>query len=241
MHPVDETKRRLRLATFNIRHGAPAEGKWKTPEAVAEACAALEADVLALQEVDRGVGRSGLTDQAATAADAAGMSVVFAPAKPFDNGQYGIALLVRGEIESHSEVGLRRRRWLLRGREPRKAILATVLAGGHRLSVAATHLDQRRWISKEQLPQVIAQLHTMPKPWVLLGDLNRARDQLLAEPLLGSMELVMGPATYPSGAPDARIDHIAFSGLALCDGTVNAVHFPHVSDHRALVADVEPL
>jgi endonuclease/exonuclease/phosphatase family metal-dependent hydrolase len=239
---MDQTKRRLRLATFNIKHGAPAESDWGDAEAVAEACAALEADVLALQEVDQGLPRSGLADLAAAAARAAGMSFVFAPAMPIRDGRYGNALLVRGEIERHTVLSLKRRRWLLpRRTEPRIAILATVRAGGHRLSVAATHLETSRWVSKQQLPQALAGLQTMPEPWVLLGDLNRSADQVHSEPLLGSMEVVTVPATFPSWGPTLRIDHIAIRGLALRADTVDAVHFPRVSDHLALVADVEVL
>lgn len=237
-----QAKRRLRLATFNIKHGAPAEGDRGDAEAVAEACAALAADVLALQEVDRGVPRSGLADQAAAAARAAGMSFVFAPAMPIRDGQYGNALLVRGEIERHEVLSLKRRRRLLpRNTEPRNAILATVRAGGHRLSVAVTHLETSHWVSKQQLPQAIARLRTMPEPWVLLGDLNRSTDQVRAEPLLGSMQLVTPPATFPSPEPKDSIDHIAIGGLALRADTVDAVRFPRVSDHCALVAEVESL
>jgi endonuclease/exonuclease/phosphatase family metal-dependent hydrolase len=69
----------LRIATFNLLHGQPlaADGS-PLPypsEAAAplhEAIAALDADVLALQEVDRYQQRSGLADQSAVAAKAMG-------------------------------------------------------------------------------------------------------------------------------------------------------------------------
>jgi endonuclease/exonuclease/phosphatase family metal-dependent hydrolase len=78
----------VRIATFNLLHGQPlaADGRplpYPTDAAdpppasgrgcpLAEAVAALDADVLALQEVDRHQLRSGLTDQAAVAAKAMG-------------------------------------------------------------------------------------------------------------------------------------------------------------------------
>ncbi|WP_254552542.1 endonuclease/exonuclease/phosphatase family protein [Kitasatospora sp. MMS16-BH015] len=69
----------LRIATFNLLHGQPLAGDG-TPlpypldpaEPLHEAIAALDADVLALQEVDRHQERSGLTDQTAVAAKAMG-------------------------------------------------------------------------------------------------------------------------------------------------------------------------
>ncbi|MGW6917217.1 endonuclease/exonuclease/phosphatase family protein [Kitasatospora sp. NPDC054939] len=69
----------LRIATFNLLHGRPlAPDGTPAPfpadpgEPLADAVAALDADVLALQEVDRHQERSGGTDQAAVAAKAMG-------------------------------------------------------------------------------------------------------------------------------------------------------------------------
>lgn len=69
----------LRIATFNLLHGQPlaADGSpLPYPDQAAdplfEAIAALDADVLALQEVDRYQQRSGLSDQSAVAAKAMG-------------------------------------------------------------------------------------------------------------------------------------------------------------------------
>lgn len=69
----------LRIATFNLLHGQPLapDGAPRPYPAdaggpLAEAVAALDADVLALQEVDRYQPRSGTTDQTAVAAKAMG-------------------------------------------------------------------------------------------------------------------------------------------------------------------------
>ncbi|MCC9309681.1 endonuclease/exonuclease/phosphatase family protein [Kitasatospora sp. RB6PN24] len=69
----------LRIATFNVLHGRPlaADGSplpfpAQPAEPLHEAIAALDADVLALQEVDRYQQRSGLADQTAVAAKAMG-------------------------------------------------------------------------------------------------------------------------------------------------------------------------
>ncbi|MGK4582879.1 endonuclease/exonuclease/phosphatase family protein [Kitasatospora sp. HPMI-4] len=74
----------LRIATFNLLHGQPlaADGSplpfpppvsgIEAADPLGEAVAGLDADVLALQEVDRYQARSGLVDQAAAAAKAMG-------------------------------------------------------------------------------------------------------------------------------------------------------------------------
>src|SRR5205085_8503671 len=70
-HP-DELRRLTRLATFNVLHGrALAEGRVSNQK-LAEACAALDADVLCLQEIDRNQPRSGSVDQIAVVAAATG-------------------------------------------------------------------------------------------------------------------------------------------------------------------------
>ncbi|MEU8137887.1 endonuclease/exonuclease/phosphatase family protein [Streptodolium elevatio] len=62
----------LRVATFNLLHGMALDDGTAGPERLAEALAELDADIVALQEVDRHQERSGGADQAAVAAGAMG-------------------------------------------------------------------------------------------------------------------------------------------------------------------------
>ena len=76
----------LRVATANclhgldVRHGAPGPADEAALDALAGTLAGLEADVIALQEVDRHLARSDHVDQVAWLADRLGMHGVFAPA-----------------------------------------------------------------------------------------------------------------------------------------------------------------
>ena len=90
----------MRLATFNVLHGrAPSDGRVDLPR-LRSAVAALDADVLALQEVDRAQPRSGGADLTALAAEAGGYAETrFAPALTGLHGSWGPA-----------QEGLRRRR-----------------------------------------------------------------------------------------------------------------------------------
>ena len=229
----------LRLATFNIRHGAPSRGYRGDPERVAAACASLAADVLALQEVDQGLARSGGADLAREAAEAAGMNYVFAPTMPLRGGNYGNALLVRGAIDDVEILRLPGgyRFWVRR--EPRNAIVATIRpdrAAGRPVSVAATHLSTQRWASRGQLSQVVDRLTSRPRPHVLLGDLNRTSAEVKSHPAFGRIGFADGgEPTFPALKPVLRIDHVALNGLDI--EAVAAVRLP-LSDHLALVADV---
>lgn len=235
----------IKVATFNLKHGAGAEGYVGNPKATAEACASLKADVLALQEVDKRVVRSRCANLAGLVAKASGMNVVFAPTMKFHIGRYGNALLVNGEIEDVEVLDLgggpRFRKHVAghefqRSYEPRNAILATARIGDRQYSVASTHLSTDHLTNSEQLTIVLDALACRPEPHILLGDLNQNRRQVLAQPLLNTMELADGPPTFKSPSPNRNIDHIAVSGLTICAVEARLLA---ISDHLALVATLE--
>jgi len=58
----------VRLASFNVLHGRSLADGSTDVDRLAEACASLDADVLALQEIDRNQARSGQVDQTAAVA-----------------------------------------------------------------------------------------------------------------------------------------------------------------------------
>lgn len=62
----------MRVATFNLLHGRSLADGNVDESALRDAAATLDADVLGLQEVDRGQARSHLVDQTAAVADALG-------------------------------------------------------------------------------------------------------------------------------------------------------------------------
>jgi endonuclease/exonuclease/phosphatase family metal-dependent hydrolase len=62
----------VRVATFNLLHGSTLSGDTFDPSALADAVRAIDADVLGLQEVDRGQPRTGHADQTQQVAKALG-------------------------------------------------------------------------------------------------------------------------------------------------------------------------
>jgi endonuclease/exonuclease/phosphatase family metal-dependent hydrolase len=215
----------LRLATYNVQHGRRPDGEVDIG-LLARTCAALSADVLALQEVDRNLRRSHDADTAAVVAAACGMSHVYGPAIAIRGGEYGNALLVRGEVDDVEVVAIP-------DEEPRAAILARVTVGGTELSVAATHLGLRGQ-AEAQLPDLLGALRRRPGPRVLLGDLNLDAD--VVEALAGGFTRVGSEHTWPASTPRRTLDHVLLDGLTSTAAVV--VPLP-VSDHRALVVEVE--
>lgn len=225
----------MRIASFNVQHGRTAAGAVAT-RVLAEYCASLRADLLALQEVDVGVPRSGRVDQAAVVAQAAAMRCVFGQAcRVALVGRYGNALLARGELSDVEVLALPH---LVRG-ERRSAVLATARVGATALSVAATHLSIERAEALEQLDAVLGALAGRPHPLVAVGDWNLGAADVA--PVLERHGLELADprvATFPADAPRARIDHVAVAGLEVLAVAVEAA--PPVSDHRALVVEVAP-
>jgi len=210
----------MRFVTFNIQHARRPDGVVDAA-LLATACAAFEADVLALQEVDDRTRRSGGIDQSAVVADACAMHVVFGPAIP----RYGNALLAREPITDVELLDLP----FSEGREPRSAIVARI----GELSVAATHLGLHG-DAHAQLPLVVAALTSRPGPRVLLGDLNLGPADVRVAPLTR----VESDHTFPVDRPTRTIDHVAVDGLTV----TRVVVLPPqpVSDHRALLVETAP-
>ena len=220
--------RALRLASFNIQHGRRPDGEVDIA-LLGRACAALSADVLALQEVDRHLRRSDDADTAAEVAAACGMAHVYGPAIALKGGYYGNALLVRGSIGDVEVVPID-------DPEPRSAIVARVSVAGVELSVCATHLGLKGR-GEEQLPALLDVLRSRPGPRVLLGDLNLDPDAV-DRVRGGFVRAEADGHTWPAKAPRRTIDHVLLEGLAATAAVV--VPLP-VSDHRALVVEVEPV
>ena len=235
----------IRVVTFNIKHGAPEDGYSGDVEAVAQACSTFEADILALQEVDCGVRRSGKADIAREVAGALGMRHYFAPTRRFSGGLYGNALLVNGSIEEVEVLPLHggRRHSLPFGPykrgllpEARNAIIATAKIRERRVAIAATHLAVEQDVNHQQLERVLEKLREREGPKILLGDLNQ-RYKKIADAMKPKGLHVAGPrATSPAHTPNKQLDHIITEEL--CVLGVEAVP-ACVSDHRALTALVD--
>jgi endonuclease/exonuclease/phosphatase family metal-dependent hydrolase len=221
------------VATFNIHHGRVGAHWPCLPWRLRAGIRLLDADLIALQEVDRRVVRSWFVDLAELARQAARAgAVTFARARWFGpGGQYGNALVSRGTIGAvdvvHLPVG--------GGREPRLAIVARAEVAGERVVVVSTHLQTKRSEAIEQLHFLVARLAEEQGPVLLCGDFNLHPDDVAPIVAAGGFELAGGANSSGVDHPWHRIDHIAVRG-----GTILAVDVPRppVSDHRPVIATV---
>ena len=250
----------LRVATWNVRtcRTRDPDPNRVDLDRAAAMLRSIDADLVALQEIDREQKRSGGVDQARALGEALGMRWWFCPAllgsasdRPrwlrADPGEdpggaaYGIALLSRLELESVTPVALPHPEG--RG-EPRVALIVRVGMDDGPLTVAATHLNFLPRSGIRQLRWLQGRLEAEPAPRLLLGDLNLwlPMARLVSRP--GWVPLARG-RTFPNPPPGSarrsvQIDHV----LASCGGGRLRVRRTRVaagpiSDHRALVADLE--
>jgi len=250
----------MRLATFNVLHGrAPSDGQVNV-DRFAGAIRDLDADVLALQEVDRDQPRSLGADLTAVAAEAMGArehrfvaALAGSPGswqaatgeeQPGTAG-YGIALLSRYPVTDWQVLRLPplpvrapvwpewRRLRLVRD-EARVAVSATVQAPCGELLVIGTHLSFLRGWNVVQLRRVMRAVGTRSGPAVVMGDLNMGPRVVRA---VTGLDALVSQATFPAEHPSRQIDHIVGRGLP------RAVHGEALamplSDHQALVADLD--
>ena len=225
----------MRVATYNIRHGAP-PGRRAHHHRMRAAVRSLGADVIALQEVDRRVVRTWFRDQAALAGRGAGLDHHFAAARPLGPfGRYGNALLtppgpVQLSVRRLHSVG-----------EPRIAMFARLRVDGLLVTVVCTHLQNNArsgpGSAPEQLEEVLAELAFWPEPWIVMGDLNLGSAAVLPRFETAGLEPAPTGPTFPSHDPKVRIDWIGVRGL-----DIREVQVPQLgaSDHLPVVVDLEP-
>ena len=233
------------MVTFNVQHARPAvdvrpPARPPRPRrgtaTLARHCADLGADVLALQEVDVHIARSGWVDQAEAVAESTGCDVAFGMARRVCLGRYGNALLARRGLDDVDVLALPRQG----SSEPRVAVLATASVGAGPISVLATHLSTVRAEAIAQLEEALAALVTRPGPHLLLGDLNLTAEQVRPRVEAAGLTLADADApSYPASAPRKRIDHLATGGLSV--GAVVVLPAAPVSDHRPVRAELAVL
>lgn len=254
----------MRLATLNLLNGMSLSDRAVTPDRLADAVRVLRADVVGLQEVDRGQPRShsaDLTRQVADAMDAPFWK--FVPAlvgtPGFDwrvatdddddapEASYGIGLVSRWPVRSWHVTRLSaapvRSPIMLPGSkqvvwlqdEPRVGLAAVVETPAGVLTIATTHLSFVPLWNGKQLRELTADLGRLPGPRVLLGDLN------MPPPfprVLSGWRSLAKVATYPAWEPRIQLDHVLASGELPPVAGVEAPELA-VSDHRALLVELE--
>ena len=228
----------MKVASYNIHKCRGMDGRTR-PDRILDVINQLDADLIALQEVDKRFGgKDGLLDPQAIQRET-GMRLLVQSDLPQGHGWHGNALLVRSEPKTYRRLRLR-----LPGFEPRGAIVAELDFGDGEFRVIAAHLGLLRQSRLDQASALLkAHRELAPMPTILMGDFNewrhRRRSSLsILEPTFGGGAT---PHSFPSRRPFFALDRI----LGWPNGLVTdlAVHKSPLariaSDHLPLTARAE--
>ncbi|HWI40317.1 MAG TPA: endonuclease/exonuclease/phosphatase family protein [Verrucomicrobiae bacterium] len=235
------------VMTYNVHSCRGTDGRL-SPARIASLIMRCRPDIIALQELDANLSRSGLTDQVKAISEALRMGYHFQPSLFVEEGAYGNALL------SHYPMRLVKAAELPcpPGRsdlEKRGALWVEVELPGRRVQVINTHLGLNL---RERVVQATALVGgewlghpDFRTPSVLCGDLNSipgfSAHRVLGKFLTGAQQLGgRATKTWPSRWPLLAIDHVFVSGGIVVRG-VRAVRDPLArlaSDHLPLMAEL---
>lgn len=229
----------IRVATYNI-HACVGIDRRYDPDRIARVIRDIDADVIALQEVDHRRPRWQELQVLDYLAGTLNMTAIPGPAVHEDAGDYGNAVLTRLPIAASRRIDLSIER-----REPRSAIELDLHASGADLRVIATHLGLSRAERRHQrrvLAGEIDRAERQGEPVILLADLNEWLPRLVtsdSRPHL-PFDLSLSARTYPSLAPFFRLDRIlADPAPTRARGWAHRAKPARLgSDHLALVADL---
>ncbi|RYE85105.1 MAG: endonuclease [Hyphomicrobiales bacterium] len=159
----------LKVASYNIRKSIGTDRR-RQPERIMQILAEVNADVVALQEVDRRFGARVSTLSAETIVDHSDYMPVRFGIRQESLGWHGNALLVRKGIEV-----LDQKRIDIPSFEPRGAVLADIRIGGTLVRIIGMHLGLMGTTRLKQAQAIVGYLEQVEgkAPTVIMGDLNQ--------------------------------------------------------------------
>ena len=239
--PTPGTPAAFRAMTYNIHHGEGLDGRLDL-ERIAAVIREQRADLVALQEVDKGVERTARRDLPAELAALTGMTSLFHNNFPFQGGEYGNAVLTRFPVKRSTNTHLR----MLRPGEQRGVMQVVVDVYARDLLFLNTHIDFRsddaeRLENVAQFREVLAQYGNLPA--LFGGDFNDtpgSRTYLAMAAMFDDVWTRAGAGegfTIPSGAPNKRIDYLWLRQGSTVRPVRAWVPRTDASDHLPVVAE----
>lgn len=226
--------------TYNIRNGRGLDARVDLAR-IAAVIAAVDPDIVALQEVDAHRARSGTVDQAQELADRLGMAAAFGACIDDGGERYGIATLARLRFVETRQLCLPAQPHRRRS-EPRCA-LVTRLAwpeAASEIDVVNTHLSV---LAGERPAQVAAIVEGLDAEEVIIcGDFNCTPWSKTFRRLCCGLRAASPAArSWPSRMPLLALDHILYRGPleVVRAGAWREGVARRASDHLPVYAELE--
>jgi endonuclease/exonuclease/phosphatase family metal-dependent hydrolase len=227
--PPPKSESVLRIMTYNVRNCKGLDGR-VDEERVAGVIRGVDADVVALQELDWNTRRfpAPIISNLAVRVDRV---ATYGAAIDFDGGRYGVGVLSR-------ETPLSVRQVPLPGNEKRTLLLVEF----ERFVFGCTHLALEEEARMESARLVLDAVRDTGKPLFLAGDMNTGLHSPFHAVFGSGFTVLNDPRqnTFPADKPDRCIDFIYGyknrAGYAVLSSGV--LHEPIASDHRPVYVDV---
>jgi endonuclease/exonuclease/phosphatase family metal-dependent hydrolase len=246
---AEPANRPLRILCYNIHYGQGMDGQYDIPR-LAAVIKATDPDLVALQEVDVGVRRSGQVHQLQELGKLTGLTARFGPTQHYEGGLFGNAILTRLPILDeliqplpYTEATAELQTY------PRGALILTVQApDGKPLRFISTHFQHN--VPEDR----IAEAHAINALFaaegdsvrtILAGDFNAKPEEepiaILEQRWTHAIDEARAP-TAPSINPKSRIDYLFFRPQPAFR-VISSEVLPEAmaSDHRPVLAVLEPL
>lgn len=234
----------LKVLTYNIHHANPpskADPFLKVDtidiDAIVNVIKRENPDVVALQEIDKFVPRSGKIDEAKIIAEKAGMNYHFFKSIDYKGGEYGIVILSKYKLRNIKQIILPK---IDPNAETRSMGYAEITVYGEKITFACTHLDitgePTRFL---QAKVIVKEFENLSGPIVLCGDLNSTQGSesitLLQQYFKNSCTGNCG-FTVPATKPRRNIDFILTRNVNWQVSNYQVVDESYASDHRPVSA-----
>jgi len=227
----------IKVASYNIRRAIGIDGK-KDLKQVQQVLNEIDADVLALQEVEMVPGVVGVSRQAHALAGLLKMNYAFGPVHRLKFGSVGNAILSKYPIVKDIK------HILPDPRDERGCLQTEIDAGGIHFSIFNMHLGLNQVSRYRHLKYIILPIMQASSiPTILAGDMNATpamrEMRMLSEYLHDTFQHNSGlhGNTYPSDAPRVRIDYIFTDDKSRCSSF--RIIKSEASDHLPVTATIK--
>ena len=225
----------LRLMSYNVCHCKGMDGRVDCARTAA-AILKERPDFVGLQEVDVGVGRSGMIDEPVELGRLTGYHATFAKAIDYCGGEYGVAVLSR-------EKPLSVQRIPIPAPEPRVLLMCEFT----NCWFGTTHLDSRTTkgapapshvMAVPSISNIVVKCAAEGKPVFLTGDWNAAPHSELVTKMRGFLTILNDVDRPTNGRQTRCIDYVTVDSAHADKVSVKERHVMQeclASDHRPVI------
>ncbi|MDH8702135.1 endonuclease/exonuclease/phosphatase family metal-dependent hydrolase [Dysgonomonadaceae bacterium PH5-43] len=218
----------FRMMSYNIHHGEGTDNVQNLSR-ISSIINKYKCDVVALQEVDSVVARSGNVDMLRYLANETLMYPVFAPAINLDNGKYGVGMLSKERPISSYQVAL-----------PGKEARTLLIVEFEKFFMGCTHWDLNETDRLASANIIKSKAEKLDKPFFLAGDFNAYPESQALKALKADFRLLN--VEKPDGKESkGMIDYIAAykkSGDAYSRLGQWVIKEPVASDHNPVLVNI---